>query len=270
MGHGDSETGFKSSLIRYLNTYQVSALKPYINAINMTNFSSVNSIFIGSAPGSHQGSSLCHFGHMAVASYLRKHLKPCTWPLVMQCSSIGSLGNTPLDWMVNELGTSLGPKNKEVKVIYPSKKNVFRSIDGIIGGGCLPYRKNTHQKQPWLQDYLHQWTSDRWQRTKVPPHIKTYSQVNDNQAAFLLLTSANLSRAAWGKLNKNQDRLNIMSWEAGVLLLPKFVHNDITKDFDIKQSDNLILPYDWPLTEYGDDDSPFFYDYLEDHLQTFR
>ena len=42
MGHGDSETGFKSSLIRYLNTYQVSALKPYINAINMTNFASVN------------------------------------------------------------------------------------------------------------------------------------------------------------------------------------------------------------------------------------
>ena len=29
----------------------------------------------------------------------------------------------------------------------------------------------------------------------------------------------------------------------GVLLLPKFVHNDITKDFDIEQSDHLILPY---------------------------
>ena len=110
-GDGDSVTGFKvnfppffcsrnlnlltfllyfqASLIRYLESYQVSPLKPYIDQVKKCDFSQINAIFIGSSPGSHQGSSLCHFGHMAVGSALRKHMKPCNWPLIMQCSSIG-------------------------------------------------------------------------------------------------------------------------------------------------------------------------------------
>lgn len=111
-GDGDSVTGFKvhvlpiflkkpksidisyfkyfqASLIRYLESYQVSPLKPYIDHVKKCDLSQINAIFIGSSPGSHQGSSLCHFGHMAVGSALRKHMKPCNWPLIMQCSSIG-------------------------------------------------------------------------------------------------------------------------------------------------------------------------------------
>ena len=105
----------------------------------------------------------------------------------------------------------------------------------------------------------------RWNRTKVPPHIKTYAQVEDQNAAFVLLTSANLSKAAWGKLNNKQDRLYIMSYEAGVLLVPKYVLNDVSKDFNLL-SENLIVPYDFPLTKYEDEDSPFFFDYLEEYL----
>ena len=41
--------------------------------------------------------------------------------------------------------------------------------------------------------------------------------------AWFILTSANLSKAAWGKLNKKQDQLIVMSWECGVMFLPKFV-----------------------------------------------
>ena len=96
------------------------------------------------------------------------------------------------------------------KVIYPSKKNVLDSLDGLLGGGCLPYRKNVHEKQTWLRDYLHQWKSEKWSRNRAMPHIKTYAQVQDKKAAYVLLTSANLSKAAWGKLNKAGDKLHIM------------------------------------------------------------
>ena len=83
-------------------------------------------------------------------------------------------------------------------------------MNGALGGGCLPYRKNVHEKQPWLRDYLYQWKSDKWSRTRAMPHIKTYSQVQEKKAAYVLLTSANLSKAAWGKLNKAGDKLHIM------------------------------------------------------------
>ena len=95
---------------------------------------------------------------------------------------------------MGELSDSLsGSNHTDVKLIYPSKRNVFRSLDGIFGGGCLPYRKNVHEKQPWLRDYLNQWCSEKWSRTKAMPHIKTYAQIEGDKAAFVLLTSASMS-----------------------------------------------------------------------------
>ena len=205
----DSVTGFKASLLRYLMTYQVSQLHSYMDVIKSADFSSINAFFIASSPGSHQGPALSHFGHMAARSVFRKHDVRVNWPLIIQCSSIGSLGQTPTTWCTSELKQSLGSA-KDVQVIYPSKKNVMDSLDGLLGGGCLPYRKNVHEKQPWLRDYLYQWKCDKWSRTRAMPHIKTYSQVQDKKAAYALLTSANLSKAAWGKLNKDGDKLHIM------------------------------------------------------------
>lgn len=186
-------TGFKTSLLRYLRSYAVSQLHPYLEIIERADFSSVNAFFVASSPGSHEGSALCHYGHMCVGSALRRHVTPCRWPLIMQCSSIGSLGQTPSAWAMSELSDSLGPNHADVKLIYPSKSNVFQSLDGIFGGGCLPYRRKVHEKQPWLRDYLHQWTSDKWFRTKAMPHIKTYAQIDGDKAAFVLLTSASKS-----------------------------------------------------------------------------
>lgn len=61
------------------------------------------------------------------------------------------------------------------------------------------------------------------------PHIKTYTRVNKthSEAQFFLLTSANLSKAAWGALQKQNSQLFIRSYEAGVLFLPKFVVSSV-------------------------------------------
>ena len=257
----DSVTGFKASFIRYLTSYQVSPLHQYIDLIKSADFSQINACFVGSSPGSHGGSSLCHFGHMAAGSILRKHTRPKRWPLIMQCSSIGSLGQAPNTWCMSELSSSLGPQNNDVQIVYPSEKNVLGSLDGIFGGGCLPYRRNVHEKQPWIRDYFHQWRSDKFDRTKAMPHIKTYAQIEGQRSNYILLTSANLSKAAWGKLNKAGDKLHIMSYEAGVLLLPKFVLGDNEETFDLSQN-RVLLPYDVPLTKFSDEDVPFFYDFL--------
>ena len=68
----DSVTGFKASLLRYLMAYQVSQLHSYMDVIKSADFSSINAFFIGSSPGSHQGSALSDFGHMAARSVFRQ------------------------------------------------------------------------------------------------------------------------------------------------------------------------------------------------------
>lgn len=104
------------------------------------------------------------------------------WPVYLQCSSIGSLGKDPHAWLLGEVTRvmssgikccSFQPPVKlvreintfcdEIKVfiyvivfsqIYPSFDDVFSSYDGLAAGGCLPYNQTTHDKQPWLNQYL--------------------------------------------------------------------------------------------------------------------
>ncbi|KOB73738.1 putative tyrosyl-DNA phosphodiesterase [Operophtera brumata] len=104
-------------------------------------------------------------------------------------------------------------------------ENVRQSHDGLLGGGCLPYGAAVHTKQPWLNDFLYQWRATSTCRNRAMPHIKSYTRTSPDHkmAAFYLLTSANASKAAWGSVNKGDAKLRLMSYEAGVLLLPTFV-----------------------------------------------
>lgn len=70
------------------------------------------------------------------------------------------------------------------------------------------------------------WKSRQRHRSKAMPHIKTYCRWSTEGVYWFILTSANLSKAAWGAFNKASkldQPLRIMSYEAGVLFLPKFV-----------------------------------------------
>lgn len=60
------------------------------------------------------------------------------------------------------------------------------------------------------------------------PHIKSYGRVSPCHSflAYFLLTSANLSKAAWGSETKTKlpgQGLRLLSYEAGVLFLPKTI-----------------------------------------------
>ena len=172
---------------------------------------------------------------------------------------------------------------KVVRVVYPTKENVFNAHGGpLYGGGCLPYSRRTSEKQPWLPKIMCKWESDSIHRSKAMPHIKSYTKLNGfcaeskvgrqrPRAAFFLLTSANLSKPAWGSLNKSEDKLFIQSYEAGVLLLPKFTHGlskysySVTAEGPAKPAE-LVLPYDLPLSEYDTNDEPWVSDFLIDMI----
>ena len=299
---GDSETKFKLCLLRYLNYYEVSVLNPFLEKIKACDFSAVNAFFVGSVPGSHMINRMDPFsnwGHAFVAKILRnynEHQKNSEFndenaEIILQSSSIGSLGPLHENSFLMELATSFNASTlrstkcvpKNVKMVYPTKENVFDAYGGpLYGGGCLPYSRKTNIKQPWLKGKMCQWESEELHRTRAMPHIKSYTKLNgfcvrtntDRQrpkASYYVLTSANVSKAAWGSLNKAEDKLFIQSYEAGILLLPKFTHGASNSTYSVTSEGptkpaQLVLPYDLPLSEYEPKDEPWVMETLADLL----
>ncbi|XP_038221458.1 probable tyrosyl-DNA phosphodiesterase [Zerene cesonia] len=272
---GESPTMFKRSLIRYLAHYHLPQLTFYMDRIKRCDFSHINVFLVASAPGSHFDMD---WGLTRVGSLLRQHCRVppaenSSWPLLAQASSLGSYGKEPGLWLTGDFlhhftkikdhPQTLSPR-AELKLIYPSLENVRQSHDGLLGGGCLPYAADAHSKQTWLNQFLYQWRAASSHRNKAMPHIKSYTRVSpDNKmAAYYLLTSGNVSKAAWGTINKGNRALRVMSYEAGVLLLPKFVINEDFFPLTGDAKKKLIIPYDIPPTKYTSDMSPWVSDYL--------
>lgn len=238
-----------------------------------------NVFLITSVPGTYTDSSNGYpHGHGRVAHLLTKYSAPIddSSVIVAQSSSLGSFGAGPDAWLTSEFVNSLRRDSKPVglrkmpsiRVVYPSFNNVASSHDGMLGGGCLPYGNQVHQKQTWLNGFLYQWRADGRFRSKAMPHIKTYCRWTDKKLFWYILSSANISKAAWGSLSKTKTSpsLRISNYEAGVLFLPKFVINANTNYFSMDDSDHStpVFPsvYDIPLTKYVVDDTPFLMDVL--------
>nr|KAG5700705.1 hypothetical protein BaRGS_029070 [Batillaria attramentaria] len=212
------------------------------------------------------------WGHMKVKKVLKEagpeHQKVGSWPVIGQFSSIGSLGASMDQWLCDEwlgslsqcrgnMGTPLS--HSKLQLVYPSKENVRLCLEGYGGGGCLPYSIKTARKQIYLNNFVRQWRADGRGRTEAIPHIKTYTRVSPDckEAAWFIVTSANLSKAAWGALEKQKTQLMIRSYEIGVLFLPR--HFGELESFpvgptaeEVRDSDNVMLPipYDLPPPNY--------------------
>ncbi|KAM3852797.1 tyrosyl-DNA phosphodiesterase 1 isoform 4-T4 [Vipera latastei] len=155
----------------------------------------------------------------------------------------------------------------KLRKIYPSVENVRQSLEGYPAGGSLPYSIQTAQKQLWLHSYFHKWSAETSGRSHAMPHIKTYMRVSQDfqKIAWFLVTSANLSKAAWGAFEKNGTQLMIRSYELGVLFLPsEFDLN--TGYFQVKEnmfSNTPVLsfpvPYDLPPEKYEKKDHPWIW-----------
>ncbi|XP_072895465.1 tyrosyl-DNA phosphodiesterase 1 [Hemitrygon akajei] len=281
---GESATGFKGDLIDYLASYRSSGLSEWIDHVKQHDLSLTRVYLIGSTPGRHQGTEKQKWGHLK----LRKVLSGCgssvasreSWPLIGQFSSIGSLGGDGTKWLCSEFKQSLatlGPDQKclsslkpsPLHLVYPTVENVRTSLEGYPGGGSLPYAIDTAQKQPWLTSFLCQWSAEVTGRSRALPHIKTYMRVSPDfeELAWFLVTSANLSKAAWGMLEKNGIQLMIRSYELGVLYLPEAFGIGTGRFLvqrgqppDCKPPEMLFpVPYDLPPQHYGNRDRPWIW-----------
>lgn len=93
------------------------------------------------------------------------------------------------------------------------------------------------------------------------PHIKTYCRVSPctSKLAWFLISSANLSKSAWGGNIQKDSAVYVRSYEVGVLFLPKLFEEDNFEIKDFSDSKKKLFPfiYDIPLSSYKSGDQPW-------------
>ncbi|XP_018347771.1 PREDICTED: probable tyrosyl-DNA phosphodiesterase [Trachymyrmex septentrionalis] len=272
---GESPTGFKKDLERYLSKYEQPALTQWIRAVQMADFSDVNVFLVASVPGIHIADEANFWGYKKLAYILSRYvtLPPdAQWPIVAQSSVVGRFGSKfeswlkDITWCMSE-ETFKGPKNHpQFQFIYPSIENHKQRFDYQDLITPLRYSTEIHSKQQWLEQYLYQWKAKRTERDRAMPNIKSYTRISPDskRISWFLLTSANLSKASWG-LTKQYEGYSIGNYEAGVIFIPKFITGTIT--FPVGEEQNAAvpvfpIPYDLPLSRYESDDSPFVNEFV--------
>ncbi|XP_071079809.1 tyrosyl-DNA phosphodiesterase 1-like [Haliotis cracherodii] len=277
---GDSPSHFKQDLLQYIAAYRAHKLTVWEKHIKAHDMSTAKVHIIGSVPGRHIGDQKSCWGHMKLRKVLQRQGPDASrvklWPVIGQFSSIGSLGPTAESWVCNEWlqslsstrGMSVTPK-ANMTLVFPSVDNVRVSLEGYPAGTSVPYTMKTAQKQKYIHQHFRQWKSEGRGRSRACPHIKTYVRPSPDstELAWFLVTSANLSKAAWGAFEKNGSQLMIRSYEIGVLFLPSHFGCETlpaTNDAEeaVARSDEVVfpLPYDLPLTPYVKGDRPWMMD----------
>uniref|UniRef100_A0A1A8S0F1 Tyrosyl-DNA phosphodiesterase 1 n=3 Tax=Nothobranchius rachovii TaxID=451742 RepID=A0A1A8S0F1_9TELE len=274
---GESPTFFKRDLLEYLASYRAPELEEWIQRIKEHDLSETRVYLVASTPGRYVGPDMERWGHLRLRKLLHEHTNPIPgeerWPVIGQFSSIGSMGADKTKWLAGEfqrtlttLGKSSLHPSPPIHLLYPSVEDVRLSLEGFPAGGSLPYSIQTAQKQLWLHSYFHRWKADRSGRSHAMPHIKTYMRASPDftQLAWFLITSANLSKAAWGALEKNNSQVMVRSYELGVLYVPSAFD---MKTFPIDETpfpvssstSGFPVPFDLPPTSYSPKDQPWIW-----------
>lgn len=209
-------------------------------ALNRYDFSSSGVALVSSVPGVHRGEDQFRFGHARLRMLLREHVDTGPAKNAVTICQFSSLGSTQEKWLIEEFGSTLFAQSGEsstplsergeIKLVYPTVDQVEASNEGIQAGASIPVRESNLQR-PHIVSRLHKWDANTSGRGRSMPHIKTflrYSTSSPDRLDWVFVGSFNLSVAAWGRMqgarkknNKPWDRLNILSYEIGVLFAPR-------------------------------------------------
>ncbi|GAB4821749.1 hypothetical protein N2152v2_008795 [Parachlorella kessleri] len=237
-GQSPQTSEFEEHLTQYLRELR---LPPSVSiaaraVVSLHDFSAARAHLVGSVPGWHKGGMLSRWGHMRVRACLGREAFPSHFagaPLVAQFSSLGGLDE---GWVTAEFTGSLSAGKRQplprpaagpagLQLVWPTEVEVRDSLEGWFAGGSIPGRADKVTR-PFLQAFWHRWGGEAGGRQHAMPHIKTYlryqigAEGGASEVAWLLLSSHNLSKAAWGALKKDDTVLHILHFELGVLLLP--------------------------------------------------
>jgi len=303
LGKSGCGSKFKLDLLNYLKAYDLSrpasrspVCTPLVEELTKYDFSEVRGALIASVPG-RQGfetESQTSWGWPGLKSVLENVPVAGSQPeIVIQVSSIATLGGTD-KWLdktlFQTLETSKNQKATKTKfcVIFPTADEIRRSLNGYASGSAIHTKLQSAQQIKQLQymkSIFCHWAGDGAQhsfnhntsksdagRKRAAPHIKTYTRFTNSSREsidWMLVTSANLSKQAWGDALSSGGAVRVCSYEIGVLVWPELFGENATMvptfktDTPVNQDEKkgpvvgARMPYDLPIVPYGKDDEPW-------------
>jgi hypothetical protein len=179
-----------------------------------TDFSDAAVDLVTSVPGTYKKEEMKRYGLMRIKDLLPATDKHST--LWCSCSSIGSLSEP---WITNQLSRSFAG-SRDMRLIWPTEKTVRTSFFEEEGADHLwLYDRNC---KPFLVSRMCEF---ELYEPNLLSHAKFYTRLGEKSGSshaleFLCVTSANLSKAAWGEaiqLVDGDQAFRILSFEIGVL-----------------------------------------------------
>ncbi|KAK2952125.1 putative Tyrosyl-DNA phosphodiesterase 1 [Blattamonas nauphoetae] len=229
---------FQTTLRRYLATVGITQSK--IN-LDLYDFSGACAELLCSVPGSFTlfendprlGEDWGHFQlrklllhhHDSIPQIERASLEE----FVFQFSSFGTLTEVWLDEFCTSLGfvpqtksrLGEGSRARKLSLIWPTVNSVRRSFFGYDSGGSLCLSKKA--VRDFWKEHLCDWDAEVSGRQHLMPHCKFYLPHrlcgDEEDVEWIVMTSANLSKSAWGFKTK-EGKHHISNYECGVLLHP--------------------------------------------------
>lgn len=181
--------------------------------------------------------------------------------------------------------------------MFPSADEIRRSIGGYGSGSSIhtpDSSKPGQQKQlEYLKPFMCYWAGDgdgvpasdapirEAGRRRAAPHIKTYARFSDdamNRIDWAMMTSANLSKQAWGEVPNAGDEVKVASFELGVVVWPDLFKDGAddevvmtptfktnTPDLEAVKTEHgsvakvvgFRMPYDLPVVPYIEGEVPW-------------
>lgn len=224
------KSDFEADLVEYISRLGCDqVIEEVIDRVKQYNFSRAGATLIASVPGTHSARE-AKWGHLKLRKVLRRErfIGSGVSTVVCQFSSLGAVQEPWLDkeWhetVFSRADRSIGSSSPEnIKLVFPTVRDVAGSREGWDAGNSLPVRKQNIMR-PCVARKLCRFSASQSGRQQAMPHMKTYLRYRDSNPdhiQWVLLTSANLSMAAWGRLQSNASVLKVLSYEVGVLLLP--------------------------------------------------
>eukprot|EP00241_Pyramimonas_parkeae_P015472 CAMPEP_0114276152 /NCGR_PEP_ID=MMETSP0059-20121206/84_1 /TAXON_ID=36894 /ORGANISM="Pyramimonas parkeae, Strain CCMP726" /LENGTH=544 /DNA_ID=CAMNT_0001396131 /DNA_START=66 /DNA_END=1701 /DNA_ORIENTATION=- len=266
-------------------------------------FSAAQVRLVASVPGTFRGPHMHKWGHLKLRALLQAEQFEPEFegaPAVCQFSSLGSLD---ANWLEDFHQSLSSGRNKpldtplrpgRLQLIWPTVNNVRLSSEGYQAGCSIPGNKKNvlkettvgrgklQRREKLLLGLMHSWVANDSGRQHAMPHIKSYTRYSDSDPshlAWFCLTSANLSKAAWGQTQLQGRQFSIHSYELGVLFAPSTLKkrmqtNPWANGADSVGEDHggqnanicnwtayLQVPYSLPPKPYVDgEDSPWIVD----------
>ncbi|KAK0368177.1 tyrosyl-DNA phosphodiesterase [Colletotrichum limetticola] len=300
---------FKKDLIEYLRAYNARsrAIGTLPGRLGGYDFSAVRAALVASVPGRYPagGAQSDRWGWPGLRRLLSTvPAAPGASDVVAQVSAVATLGSTD-EWLSRCLRPALattapdqedvpGASEPNLKILFPTAEDVRRSAGGYSAGAGVLTSISTPQQikqlaylRPFLcrqgrgvprsacgtQASAHSRIAGQPTAPARHPvcHAKTYIRHAQGGIDWALLTSANISKQAWGSgPSKTRGEMTIASWELGVLIWPSMFGQDVqmvaTTVGDLPTQSTIrnpaVLvgvrtPYTTPLRSYQADEIPW-------------